>query len=152
MKPYVYHAVEIVNFKAEPGQVSYILAAGGKGFFVLSSDVSTKSIIDRRTTVGRLLDKDWRRGNELNQNFPEVRFSYKGFSGVSSSHELLSIDGEIHEGMNNYVLTNEIPAGDDSSKIARLFAKPFIRQLEHYMVPEDMANQIRKHAEANKTR
>jgi hypothetical protein len=150
MKPYVYHAVEIVDFKAEPKQVTYILAAGGKGFFVLSDDTSSRSVVRRRTTVGRLLDKDWRRGNTLNYNFPEVRMPYKGLSSVSASSELCAVNGEIFEGRDNYALTNVTLANDKPSKIASLFAKPLLRQLEHYLVPEDMAEKVREYAEENK--
>lgn len=143
MKPYVYHGVEIVDFKAQPEQITYILAAGGKGFFVLSSDVSRRQVVERHTTLGRLLDKDWRRGNELNQNFPEVRFPYKGFFSINASSDICAVEGRIFEGRNNYKLENENPTNDKLSEIASLFSKRLLQQLEHYIVPEEMANKVR---------
>ena len=127
--------VQIVDFKAIPSKVTYILATDNREYFVQNRDSNEKDLDgnskERHVTLGRLIS-DWDFG----------RKQFKGLT-YSESDELFGIEGKLRQNQNGYTVVNEVPINIAPEEMVNLFAKPLLKQLEHYMVPDAMASKIR---------
>jgi hypothetical protein len=136
-----FNDVQIVDFKAIPSKVTYVLSTGNKGYFVQNRDSNQKDFDgnskERRVTLGRLTH-GWNFGSK------GTGLQFKGM-GHSGPDELFEVEGELLKNKNRYAIVNEVPTDITPTEMTKLFAKPLLQQLEHYMVPDDMANNIRKH-------
>jgi len=166
---YVYHSVGIVDFKARPDRIIYVLVAGGKGYVVINndSDMTEKAEIHsketrRHTTVGRLVEQDWSKkptpkiasGHFKGLAYPRF-YDADGGALVAKEvrekklsekyPELYAAGGGIQEDYDSYTTINEIEIHDNPSDISKLFAPQLLTQLEHFLVPDDMARKIREY-------
>ena len=172
----IYDKIKIVDFKARPDRIVYILAEGKKKFVVLNndSDMTERSEIHsketrRHTTVARLIDNEIKEklcpglrgpGGTLFKGLAYPRF-YDADGGakvvkeirdkkLSENYpELYEAAGRIEKGYDSYTTINEMPIDDNPSHIAKLFTPTLLEQLEHYLVPDDMTAKIREYVKTH---
>ena len=171
-----HQTVKIVDFKARPDRIVYVLVAGEKGYVVINNDSDMTENAEiyskktrRHTTVGRLVEQDWskkplhKEASGLFKGLAYPRF-YDADGGekivknvrakkLSEKYpELYAAGGSIHENnLNGYTTINEVEIDDNPSDIAKLFAPQLLTQLEHFLVPDDMAKKIREYVKTNKS-
>jgi hypothetical protein len=144
--------LRIADFQAFPNKVTYVLAAGGKGYFVQNVDTNLKDAAgnsqDRNVTLGRLDDDaDWtprKSGIPVYENFSaHLGLPFEGL--LYSGGKLQGVKGDMrrNEEGKGYTMVHVSPNDITSSKLEPMFDKSLIEYIEHFMVPDVMASQVR---------
>jgi len=152
-----YTDVEIVDFHATPNKASYVLSAGGKGFFVINEDPnkldSENNSKERRVTLGSIpvFESTYAEGgNVLDPSFDKKKgVPFKGLMYLGPD-ELFEVKGMFKRNRNGYTAI-QAPTNIGTTEMHKLFDNnPLLEQLEHYMVPEIMAKDIREYKSTGK--